>query len=225
MLKNLLLVSLAVVLVMAGVYVPRLFSGNQDLLTSDRLVGTYDATHSVGLFHGRKVAVPGASKTVAVLSAASNINPADKRIEVDLTNQRVYAFEGDTKVFDFLVSTGRWGRTPTGTFTIWAKPKYTLMTGGSKALQTYYYLPNVPFVQFFYNNEISKLSGYSLHGTYWHSNFGHPMSHGCINMKTEEAEQLFYWTNPVFGESGWATYATASDPGTKVIIYGTAPAE
>ncbi|MBZ5574334.1 MAG: L,D-transpeptidase, partial [Acidobacteriia bacterium] len=33
-------------------------------------------------------------------------------------------------------------------------------------------LPNVPYTQYFYQ-------GYGLHGTYWHHNFGTPMSHGC----------------------------------------------
>jgi lipoprotein-anchoring transpeptidase ErfK/SrfK len=37
--------------------------------------------------------------------------------------------------------------------------------------------------------------GYGIHGTYWHSNFGHPMSHGCINLPTEEAEWLFHWAS------------------------------
>ena len=62
------------------------------------------------------------------------------------------------------------------------------MAGGSKALGTYYYLPNVPCTMYFYK-------GYGLHGTYWHNNFGHPMSHGCVNMKTEEACTLFDWAS------------------------------
>jgi lipoprotein-anchoring transpeptidase ErfK/SrfK len=32
---------------------------------------------------------------------------------------------------------------------------------------------------------------YGLHGTYWHHNFGHPMSHGCVNLKTEDAQWLY----------------------------------
>lgn len=145
-----------------------------------------------------------------------------KRIEVDLTNQRVYAYEGDRQVYNFLVSTGKWGRTPTGTFEIWVKYRYTKMSGGSKALHTYYYLPNVPYTMFFYNNEIPKSRGYGIHGTYWHSNFGHTMSHGCINMKTEEAGPLYYWANPQLGEKK-SILASAENPGTKVIIYGTPP--
>jgi len=146
-----------------------------------------------------------------------------KRIEVDLTNQRIYAYEGDRQVFNFLISSGKWGKTPTGYFNIWIKLRYTKMEGGSKALNTYYYLPNVPYVMYFYNSKIPKWRGFGIHGTYWHSNFGHPMSHGCINMKTEEVAQLYYWANPELKNKS-SIYATDDNPGTQVIIYGKAPA-
>ena len=220
---------LILVAVLAGVFVSAaagLFSNAQSPLPSLTFEGLYDSTKNMAFWHGQNIAVPksveGKRDRLAMVLGDST---AEKRIEVDLSKQTLYAYEGNHKVYEFLVSTGLWGRTPTGEFTIWAKPKYTLMTGGNKAWGTYYYLPNVPFVQFFYNNHVSKWQGFSIHGTYWHSNFGHPMSHGCINMKTEEAEQLFYWTNPVFKEGGWATYATKEDPGTKVIIYGETPRE
>ena len=96
------------------------------------------------------------------------------------------------------------------------------MEGGSKVLRTYYYLPNVPFVMYFYNDEIPKWRGFGLHGTYWHSNFGHPMSHGCINMRTEEAGQLYYWSQPDLRGRG-SILAGDDNPGTSVVIYGEAP--
>jgi len=49
-----------------------------------------------------------------------------------------------------------------------------------------YDLANVPWTMFFY-------AGYAIHGTYWHNNFGHPMSHGCVNMTTTEAKWLYEW--------------------------------
>ena len=70
--------------------------------------------------------------------------------------------------------------TVTGRFAIYAKYSATRMTGPG------YNLPNVPWAMFFYR-------GYAIHGTYWHSNFGRPMSHGCINMKTPEAKWLYHW--------------------------------
>jgi lipoprotein-anchoring transpeptidase ErfK/SrfK len=37
--------------------------------------------------------------------------------------------------------------------------------------------------------------GYGIHGTYWHNNFGVPMSHGCVNMRTSDAGWLYYWAS------------------------------
>jgi hypothetical protein len=107
----------------------------------------------------------------------------ERWIDVDLSEQMVYAYEGDTVVASFLVSTGTWQHpTVTGQFHIYVKYEYTDMIGPS------YYLPNVPYTMYFY-------SGYGLHGTYWHSNFGTPMSHGCINLSIPDSEWLFYWAD------------------------------
>ncbi len=115
-------------------------------------------------------------------------NPAEKWIEVDLSEQKLYMKEGTNTVGNFLISSGKWAPTPTGQWTIWTKLRYTRMKGGSKALGTYYNLPNVPYTMYYYR-------GYGIHGAYWHSNFGQPMSHGCINMKPEEAGVVFNWAS------------------------------
>lgn len=178
-----------------------------------------------GEFHGNVVVPPPLAslhnfQKVLGLHTGSE----EKRIEVDLTNQKVYTFEGSQFMHEYTVSTGLWGRTPTGEFTIWIKVRSQLMKGGSKELGTYYYLPNVPYVMFFYNDEIAKMRGFSFHGTYWHNNFGHPMSHGCINMRNEDAQALYEWATPVVtDQKAWSTLATAENPGTKVFIYGKTP--
>jgi L,D-transpeptidase catalytic domain len=170
--------------------------------------------------------VPPSLRYLGLQERVLGVSSEDKRIEVDLTRQRVYAYEGNTKIYDFLVSTGKWGWTPPGEYRIWTKVRSTLMSGGSKALGTYYYLPNVPYVMFFYNNEVAKSRGYSFHGTYWHSNFGHVMSHGCVNMKTDEAKLLYEWATPVItNPKAWSTNATTDNPGTRVVIYGVANME
>ena len=51
-----------------------------------------------------------------------------------------------------------------------------------------YFLPAVPFTMYFYQ-------GYGIHGTYWHNAFGRPMSHGCVNLPTPEAEWFFNWAD------------------------------
>jgi LysM repeat protein len=110
--------------------------------------------------------------------------PTDGRwIDVDLSAQRLTAYVGNTPVRSTLVSTGLSRTpTPTGRYRIYVKYVSTLMSGPG------YYLPNVPYTMYFYR-------GYSLHGTYWHSNFGHPMSHGCVNLPTPEAQWLFNWAS------------------------------
>jgi len=127
-------------------------------------------------------APPPAGADLADANPPSSIAAAvygERWIDVDLSQQRVYAYEGETAVNSFVVSTGTW-QTPTvtGTYKIWIKLRSTTMTGPG------YYLPNVPYTMYFYK-------GYGLHGTYWHNNFGTPMSHGCVNLSIPDAEWLY----------------------------------
>ncbi|OGE29259.1 hypothetical protein A2867_05240 [Candidatus Daviesbacteria bacterium RIFCSPHIGHO2_01_FULL_40_11] len=130
-----------------------------------------------------------------------------KKVEIDLTNQRLYAFEGGQKIYDFVISSGKpWWPTPVGTFKPWIKLLSSRMQGGSVEYGTYYDLPNVPFVIYFGNEEVPNTRGYGLHGTYWHNNFGYPMSHGCVNLRTEDMQKLYFWmdlTTPIriFGQT------------------------
>lgn len=136
----------------------------------------------------------------------------EKWIEIDLSEQKLYAHEGNRIVYEFLISGGKWAPTPQGEFRIWIKLRYSKMSGGSKEDGTYYYLPNVPFVMYFYN-------GYGLHGTYWHNNFGTPMSHGCVNLSIPDAEKIYWWTNPVVPEGKSVAHSTKDNPGTRVVIH------
>lgn len=104
-----------------------------------------------------------------------------KQIVVDLSDQKTYAYENGNLLRSVTVSTGL-ANTPTvqGDYKIYLKYDAQLMSGPG------YYLPGVPWVMYFYK-------GYSLHGTYWHNNFGQPMSHGCVNMPTPEAAWFYQW--------------------------------
>ena len=107
------------------------------------------------------------------------MEPGVHWVDVNLTTQSAYAYDGTDLVRSFVVSTGTWLHpTVTGQYHIYVKYRYAPMRGPG------YYLPNVPYVMYFYQ-------GYGLHGTYWHNNFGHPMSHGCINFRTEDAAWLY----------------------------------
>ncbi len=104
-----------------------------------------------------------------------------KWIDVNLSTQTVTAYEGQTPVYTALASTGtQWTPTVVGAYEIYVKYVSTTMSGPG------YYLPNVPYTMYFYK-------GYGLHGTYWHSNFGAPMSHGCVNLATPDAEWFYNW--------------------------------
>ncbi len=129
-----------------------------------------------------------------VILFSGDVYAAEKRIEINTGIQRLYAFEGEELIYDFVVSTGKkpWG-TPHGTYYPWIKLRYDDMTGGTPGTTTYYDLPNVPWVVYFYNEHQPRWKGYAIHGTYWHNNFGTPMSHGCINLKIPDARKIYNW--------------------------------
>jgi len=114
------------------------------------------------------------------------INEA-KWIDVDISEQRIRAYAGNQVVYTALVSTGREPNpTVIGQYRIWIKLRYDDMEGGSKEKGDYYYLEDVPYVMYFYQ-------GYGIHGTYWHNNFGTPMSHGCVNLTIADAAWFYNW--------------------------------
>ncbi len=217
---NYKLLLLAFCLVVA-LFIPKFLRSEQKNINTQNLTGEYDQNDTQGIFNGTKIVSTEVNSNIETKKVLG-VNDSIKRIEVDLAQQRLFAYEGNNLVYNFLISSGKWGKTPTGTFRIWGKFRYTKMEGGKKELNTYYYLPNVPYVMFFENNEIHSYRGFGLHGTYWHNNFGHPMSHGCINMKTEEAGLLYNWTTPNLGNNK-SGRATEDNPGTEIRIYGVAP--
>lgn len=169
------------------------------------------------IFEGQEISVPqiAIKKENSFVLGQSN---ADKWIEVDLSEQKLRAWDGDTLFLETLVSTGLpWWPTPKGEFRIWSKARATKMEGGSG--KYYYYLPNVPYVMFFENSQIPGFRGFSLHGTYWHNDFGNVHSHGCVNLPTTIAEKLYYWTNPINSEGKGFTRANEENPGTRIVIH------
>jgi len=188
------------------------------------LSGKYDPAAKLGLFNDQKITVPRelaqATPGTKILGESSG---EEKHIYVDLTTQMLYAKEGNNVAFSFPISSGKWYPTPTGDFKIWVKLRYTRMSGGNPSLRTYYSLPNVPFTMFFYNNQITKARGFGLHGAYWHDNFGHPMSHGCVNISPTNAEKLYNWVYPP--SIGNITYIKDAEASTPLTIYGQAQKE
>jgi len=118
-----------------------------------------------------------------------------KRIDVNLTTQTLTCFESDKTVFTTQVSSGVTGLfdTPTGHFNIQVKLPARNMSTTSHFADDVIPLVGVPWTSFF------TAEGHALHGTYWHDNFGVPMSHGCVNMRNEDALRIFRWSTPTAG--------------------------
>jgi len=218
----------ALVIVLLGwhfrpIWISSLSLSHQDAVDPYNLVSQFDPLATTAVFNNQTQSIPVNLAQAVIPEQEEQIvlgeQDTPKRIEIDLTNQRLYAYEGDKLVYNFLVSTGKWGRTPTGNFRIWTKLRYTKMSGGNQAIGTYYYLPNVPYVMFYSSSQVPASAGYSLHGTYWHNNFGHVMSHGCVNMRTEEAGQIYFWANPELNGKQ-SMRASGNNPGTEIVVYG-----
>lgn len=122
----------------------------------------------------------------AIATPMTGSTKAQKAIVVSISHQMLWAYKGDRVVLRSYVSTGRAGfDTPVGSFTILSKlPSQTMegVIGGE-----YYNVPDVPDVMYFTDR------GHALHGTYWHNNFGTPMSHGCVNLPMDVAAWLYDW--------------------------------
>ncbi len=186
--------------------------------------GEFDEGASYAIFNGEIVNYPKTSLAYGFSQSISQANEdqkvlgttnaagEEKWIEVSLPDQKIRAWEGNRIVMEFPISGGKWAPTPTGTYHIWYKTRSQKMSGGSKELGTYYYLPNVPNNMFFYK-------GYAIHGAYWHNNFGQPMSHGCVNSPLSYAAQIFEWAGPVVPEGQNVVRATAENPGTRVYVH------
>jgi hypothetical protein len=142
-----------------------------------------------------------------------------KWIDVSILSQTLVLWEGATPVYATLVSTGKDGlgdpktthSTPLGVFKIFQKHVTTTMD--SDMADHEFELRDVPWVMYFN-------SGYALHGAYWHDDFGHARSHGCVNLAPIDARHVFFWSTPSVPEHWHAAYAGGSlGGGTLVNIH------
>lgn len=184
--------------------------------TQDYL-GVYDKEETLAYLGSETVNVLG-EEALGVPPVLGVANPSSRWIEIDLSEQKLKAWDGDSLFLETPIASGLpWWPTPQGEFRIWIKLRYTKMEGGSG--RYYYYLPNVPYVMFFENDSVPGWKGYGLHGTYWHNSFGTPRSHGCVNLPTDIAEKLFYWTTPTVPQGKWVVWSSNGNPGTRIVIH------
>jgi lipoprotein-anchoring transpeptidase ErfK/SrfK len=126
-------------------------------------------------------------------------------VEVDLTNQIFRAWEGEQVVYSGPIASGRPAvPTLTGTFETYVHLRYDDMSGWTPD-QGAYDVPDVPYVMYYDR-------GYGIHGTYWHNNFGTPMSAGCVNLTVQDAEWVFNWAGGA-GTAGLTVHIHGHTPG------------
>lgn len=118
----------------------------------------------------------------AIATAIQDLQQSDRRwIEIDLSRQRLIAWEGRQPVYAVIVSTGKTeSPTRTGVFAIQTRHRYARMQGDD------YDVADVPYTMYYSGN-------YAIHGAYWHNRFGTPVSHGCVNVAVNHARWLFNW--------------------------------
>lgn len=116
----------------------------------------------------------------------AQIYTTDKLITVDIGKQKLFAWEGGQIQKEFIVSTGmRYTPTVKGSFKIYIKNEKQNMKGNYPPYEPYF-LKDVPNVMFF-------KGAYAIHGTYWHNKFGSRASHGCVNLRLDDAKWLYDW--------------------------------
>ena|SRR5579884_3026910 len=188
-----------------------------DSKTLSEATGIFDSAATLAYYDNHQISYPG-KELAQVNDNKSNVLAAydsagkEKWIEVDLAKQQLTAWEGNDIYMQYPISSGLYDPTPPGTYTIYWKIRYIRMKGGDKANGDFYDLPNVPDTMFFYQ-------GYGIHGAYWHHNFGHPMSHGCVNEPLDKAHQLFEWAGPRINPDQSSVRSTADNPGSRVWIH------
>ena len=123
---------------------------------------------------------------MATVSGAPADPHGEKWVMINITLQYLWAYQGDQVLWQGYISTGTAKfATPPGSYHVLSKlPSQTMegVLGGE-----YYNVPDVPDVMYFTD------FGHALHGTYWHSNFGTPMSHGCVNLPVDVADWMYQW--------------------------------
>ncbi|MBS2013351.1 MAG: L,D-transpeptidase [Deltaproteobacteria bacterium] len=143
--------------------------------------------------------------------------PGERWIDVDLAQQTLVAYEGTKPVFATIVSTGKGPprtefATPPGVHRIWVKIFTTKMDNLEKEdVEKHYALEDVPWVQFFDK-------AVALHGAFWHRDFGHVHSHGCVNLAPLDARWLYAFTSPHLPVGWTAVYPTKAEPGTVIRV-------
>jgi lipoprotein-anchoring transpeptidase ErfK/SrfK len=152
------------------------------------------------------IAQPTPEKILAIPAAAKI---GDYWIDVNMSKKVLTLYKYDQVVMATYVAIGI-KETPTilGTYNVWYKIKKTRMRGSPPIALHAYDLPDVPWAMFYKGS-------YSVHGTYWHDDFGAQRSSGCTNVTQGDAKYLFDLTGPEIGNAD-SVHSTVDNPGVVV---------
>ncbi|MFZ1866072.1 MAG: L,D-transpeptidase [Polyangiales bacterium] len=160
---------------------------------------------------------------VAPSAPPGGVAEGERWIDVDLTHQALVAYDWKQPRYVTLISTGRRNtpspdldyRTPKGLFRIRGKHLTSTMDSDEPGAPPYS-LEDVPYVMYFEG-------AYAFHSAFWHDQFGHPRSHGCINLAPRDAKWLYNWAGPDLPATWHGGSATEENPGTWVYVHGETP--
>lgn len=145
----------------------------------------------------------------------------EKRVVIDLAHQMLSCYEGEREVYFCRVSTGakfdmygnpvdKWA-TPVGRHRITRKYISLQMSGGTTGAG--YDLPGISWTSIF------ATGGVAIHSTFWHNNYGDPVSHGCVNCLPEDSKWIFRWTTPeVIYDPGMVDVTVTGESSTRVDV-------
>ncbi len=144
------------------------------------------ATSGIAAAYAAQLASGNGVYALPVTEKAFTTTKLARSIEVNISSQHAYLFENGKVVYSYPISSGLYGHdTNLGHFRIYAKVALQNM-GDRDLIKADYFTPNVPWISYFNGDE-------ALHGAYWHHNFGHRMSHGCVNMPIAAAKLVYDW--------------------------------
>jgi lipoprotein-anchoring transpeptidase ErfK/SrfK len=182
---------------------------------------------SIRISSGGSRPAPCAASIRRAVAHLPDVPPAAKRIEVNITAQTLTAYEYDIPVLATRLSSGgvyfnadgsvyRYP-TPWGEHYVQRKAPSRHMIGG-QAINQPYNLPGVPWCTYF------APTGEAIHGATTHNDFGHPRSHGCLNVATDAAKWLYRWTTPAVAYDDAFYWLPAEDRAlaTSILITGAA---
>jgi lipoprotein-anchoring transpeptidase ErfK/SrfK len=101
--------------------------------------------------------------------------------------------------------------TPVGQHRVTRKYISLQMSGGTTGAG--YDLPGIAWTSIF------ATGGVAIHSTFWHNNYGDPVSHGCVNCRPEDSKWIFRWNSPeVIYDPGMLDVTVTGQSSTRVDV-------